>query len=758
MPILGYCNPMSVAPGELVSFYVSSENDQPYRATIVRLINADTDPRGPGFKSEPVETAADGEYPGRKQAIHPGSYAVVADHPLLAGTDGFSLQALIYPTKLGGSAQGIITKWSANPEAGYGLFIDDDGCLAVYVSDGLGRTEKLSSGRPLLPRCWYFAAASLDRGGHRLCLHQEPIVGRANGLMSLPYELEKTTASVERRTDVTPGPTPHLPLLIAAYVEKWVEEDVQVTGHFNGKIDRPRAADLALSRERMIAATETPNADELVAAWDFAAGGGPAGYSRPEHVEEVLPNHLHAQTVNLPVRGVTGFNWDGTKHDYTAAPAQYGAIHFHDDDIGDVRWERSLDLRIPESLKSGVYAAHVVSVAGEDYIPFFVRPPRGEATARIAFLAPTNTYLAYANDNIAANVGTLELTFARVPVFKEQDMHRHENRELGASLYDAHTDGSGVCYSSWCRPILTVRPKYRHTGARLWGFGADLHLVDWLTTKGYDFDVLTDQDLHLEGVSLLRPYNVVVTGSHPEYWSGPMLDAVDDYLKDGGRLMYLGGNGFYWVTAFNPIDPNIIEVRRWGGTEAWTAQPGEYYLSYTGELGGLWRNRGRPPQKLVGIGFIAQGLDESSYYRRQADSFDPRVEWIFNGVGAEELIGNFGLIGGGAAGLELDWVDADLGTPSHTYLLASSESHPDTVLEVRENFGTMLPALGGGQNPRVRADIVYFPTPKGGAVFSVGSIAFIGSLSDSSYTNNVSRIVQNVIERFASGDPLEAES
>ena len=48
----------------------------------------------------------------------------------------------------------------------------------------------------------------------------------------------------------------------------------------------------------------------------------------------------------------------------------------------------------------------------------------------------------------------------------------------------------------------------------------------------------------------------------------------------------------------------------------------EYYLSFTGEMGGLWRNRGRPPQKLVGVGFVAQGLDVSSYYRRKPDSFE----------------------------------------------------------------------------------------------------------------------------------------
>ena len=41
-----------------------------------------------------------------------------------------------------------------------------------------------------------------------------------------------------------------------------------------------------------------------------------------------------------------------------------------------------------------------------------------------------------------------------------------------------------------------------------------------------------------------------------------MLDALDAYLAGDGRLMYLGGNGFYWVTAMDPRRPHVVEVRR----------------------------------------------------------------------------------------------------------------------------------------------------------------------------------------------------
>jgi hypothetical protein len=42
----------------------------------------------------------------------------------------------------------------------------------------------------------------------------------------------------------------------------------------------------------------------------------------------------------------------------------------------------------------------------------------------------------------------------------------------------------------------------------------------------------------------------------------------------------------------------------------------------------------------------------------------------------------------------------------------------------------------------------------GGAVFSIGSISWTGSLSSNAYDNNVSRITGNVLRRFLSREPL----
>jgi N,N-dimethylformamidase len=268
------------------------------------------------------------------------------------------------------------------------------------------------------------------------------------------------------------------------------------------------------------------------------------------------------------------------------------------------------------------------------------------------------------------------------------------------------------------------------------------------------YDVITDEDVHREGVAALKPYRVVLTGTHNEYYSERMMDATEDYLAEGGRLLYMGGNGYYWCVGFRDDEPSVMEVRKLeSGSRAWQARPGEHYLASTGERSGLWRHRGRPPQKLVGVGFTSEGMDGSVPYRRMPDSYHRSVSWIFDGVEGD-VFGGFGLGGGGAAGLEVDRYDLSLGTPPHARILASSEPFTDNYPLVQEEVYFMTPALGGTQHPWVRADMVYFTTPRGGAVFSTGSIAWGSTLPHSNFQNPISQLTRNVVDAFLAKGPL----
>src|SRR5207253_2000943 len=167
---------------------------------------------------------------------------------------------------------------------------------------------------------------------------------------------------------------------------------------------------------------------------------------------------------------------------------------------------------------------------------------------------------AYANERLQHTVdlgqpGVIGRTIQPDPT----DAYLAEHPELGLSVYDNHTDGSGSFYSTRLRPILNMRPRYR-----MWllgaprGLSADLYLVDWLETKQFLYDIITDEDLHRDGANLVHPYKAVITGSHPEYYTNAMLTALGDYVDSGGRLIYLGGNGFYWVTSVDPERPHVI--------------------------------------------------------------------------------------------------------------------------------------------------------------------------------------------------------
>jgi N,N-dimethylformamidase len=551
-----------------------------------------------------------------------------------------------------------------------------------------------------------------------------------------------------------PG-NPSVPLLMAGLAETSLASRPRVVALFNGKLDGPKLYGHALSDKDVAALHAGEPGPAPLAHWDFAAGTTRRGIPT-DAVQDVSGNGLHGFCINQPDRGMTGWNWDGLEEHFVHCPEQYGALWFHEDSLDDCRWVRTLSFAVPNDLPSGCYALKLAQGEKTDRVPFFVVPPKGTATARIALVVPTFSYLADANSQVLLNAATGQSVMGVLTTLDDLDLELNVTPAWGRSAYDYHVDGRGVQYSTWRRPILNLRPDYRHEFGSVWQFPADLHLVDWLTVKGFAFDVITDHDLQAEGASLLARYAVVLSPSHAEYTSSQMLDAYEDYFASGGRGMYLGANGFYWITSQHPEKPWLIEVRKGEtGDQAWRGRPGELFHSTTGERGGLWRMRARAPQKIWGTGYTSHGLDVSAPYHQLPDARDPRVAFIFDGIGPQEIIGNFGLVNEGAAGLELDRIDYTLGTPPNTLLLASSYGHSASAMLVPEDQYFAYPGITGRDNPLVRADIAYVTTRQGGAVFSASSMAWCGSLSHADYANNVSRMTENVLRRFAADGPVD---
>ncbi len=732
VPLIGYADRLSVRPGERIAFKVSSAGPDPYEVRLVRIVSADPNPAGPGIRETPVEAPFAGSYPSRVQPVHLGSYVRVDDAGPLSALASFTLVATVWPTTPAKAEQGVVARFDPGTGRGFALGLDGDGRVLGLLGKGGGAALRFAGDRPLRERAWVRIWAAFDAVAGRLTLGQHAI--------DAPF----APAAPEIVEHAVPGDLAldaGGPLLIAAL------GGAPVAGHFNGKIERPRIFERALSAQDIVA--DDVAREGLVAGWDFSED------ISSTRIADIGPLGLHGQTVNMPARAMTGSDWSGREMCWRHAPDEYGAIHFHDDDIHDCGWDTDFAFTVPDDLRTGAYAARLKCGQHEDTIPFFVCPPKGKVRSDLCVLIPTFTYAVYANH---ARPDFSEGWVERAAEWNAYPWNPAEHPDYGLSTYNFHSDGSGVCHASILRPMLTLRsgyitfPEYRGSGLR--HFPADTHLLAWLEAKGFDFDVLTDQEVHEEGVEALARYRCVLTTSHPEYHTAETLDALEAYRDGGGRLVYLGGNGFYWRVALHPEVPGVIEIRRGeGGIRAWAAEPGEYYNAFDGAYGGLWRRSGRPPQRLAGVGFSAQGLFEGAYYRRLPGSEDPRARWILEGID-DETLGDFGLCGGGAAGFELDRADRRLGTPEHALIVATSVGHrPGAFVLVPEEQLTHITNWPGKPEIELlRADMVFFETPSDGAVFSVGSITFCGSLPHDDFDNNVSRLLGNVLERFLDAD------
>ncbi|NKB59083.1 MAG: N,N-dimethylformamidase large subunit [Alphaproteobacteria bacterium] len=716
IPLIGYADRLSLRPGETIGFKVSSQGPAPYDAKLVRVICGDPNPDGPGIKEKDVPAAFAGSYPSRVQTPVRGSY-------ISAPADGLSLEsftvtAVIWPTRPDKADQGIVSRYDPDGGNGFALALGPNGAeLRLGGADSF----RLAVGKPFRERAWYQVCASYDAASGAVTVGQQAL--------GEPTLVDDSGTQSGTMTDAAPNA--NAPITIAAI------GGAPVAGHFNGKIEAPALYAGAVDPETL--ETAAP-----LARWDFSQE------MSSMRAVDTGPNGWHGALVQAPARAMTGSNWTGDERNWTHAPETYGAIHFHEDDVADCDWVTDFTFTVPDDLPSGAYAARLSCGDYWEAIPFFVCPPKGTRTADLCVLVSTFTYVIYGNQ---ARVDFGEDWKQRATDWGAFPWNPMEHREFGLSTYNHHTDGSGICHASWRRPMLNVRPGYfpifDARGSGLRHMPADTHLTDWLEEKGIAFDVVTDWELHHDGVDAIAGYKAVITGSHPEYHTTETLDALTQYRDDGGNFAYLGGNGFYWRVALHPEMDGLIEVRRAeGGIRAWAAEPGEYYQAFDGNYGGIWRRNNRPPQQLAGVGFSAQGLFEGTYYRRAPGADDPRTRWIFEGV-SDEIIGDFGLSGGGAAGFELDRTDRHLGTPENAVVLAVSENPPGHFVLVPEEWLTHVSTIPGGTHDELtRADMTYFDCPGGGAVFSVGSITFCGSLSHDNYDNNVSRILENVLKRF----------
>lgn len=443
---------------------------------------------------------------------------------------------------------------------------------------------------------------------------------------------------------------------------------------------------------------------------------------------------LLLETINQPAFCMTSRRWDGSSFDPRLVPSHYDAVHCHDDDMGALGWPPSYHLQIPADASAGVYAFEVSHDGGSERIIVFIT-----STARRApllFLVPTATYLAYADEFLPAHL---------YEWMCEDRGHRFAIDNNLKSLYDYHSDLSGVSICSTRKPKATLRDDYNYP---LCGcphnLPVDLHFLRFCHKNDIGFDLITDRDLHELGLACLQGYEAVITGSHPEYMSVEMEHALRQFAAAGGSIAYLGGNGLAGKVAFQD---DLMELRR-SPLEAgrtWDGSIAEQSLSITNQPGGYLRASGRGEFSLTGVAISLMGFDGARPFTRTPQSHEASAAWLFDGV-ANETFGDEGIVLGGAAGYEVDATDPHLGTSPDTMVIARATGFPDSFVHDATRW------YEGGDRERDGrrcAEMTLRHLPSGGLIFCASSVAWCGALPVSDAMNDVGRITRNLLTHMA---------
>lgn len=375
--------------------------------------------------------------------------------------------------------------------------------------------------------------------------------------------------------------------------------------------------------------------------------------------------------------------------------------------------------------KPGLHYVHLESRSGGFFnFPLIVAP--AEPTADVAVLASTMDWNAYNDFGGRSNY----VAAGELPAEPAVNVRQVSPflRDTGGRWWSRPDDDYAPLSFDRPEPVNRIdldeeitSPMRRfgseHVAPATW------RLLGWLEREGLPYDLYAENQLD-SGVLDLDHYKVLILDQHPEYWTRRMYDTVKRWVfEHGGRLMYLGGNG---------LDCEV-ELVNDGTAGVYLNGDQSYYVKNRDFTGGPFSfsprriergGRFECPASLLGVRTTLTGMGTGAPYRvLDADHF------AFEGTGLAkgDAFGHAALdlrnIGLGASGHETDRTCEH--TPAGARMLAKG----------------LNPHEGG-------AELVYFETASGGAVFSTGSISWICSLP---VDEGISRITSNVIRRFTAG-------
>ncbi|MBV6306332.1 GldG family protein [Candidimonas humi] len=218
-------------------------------------------------------------------------------------------------------------------------------------------------------------------------------------------------------------------------------------------------------------------------------------------------------------------------------------------------WPVALRWRLPEDAASGFYrvASWCARADGSRFLQhhfFVVRPRTATASSgkKFLFLISTATWTAY-NDWGGANAydgidGADGKQFS--PVLSNQ---RPWTRGLVWLPPGAPRLCDPLPRGPWEAPRYPTKEwAYTNGYAQYYASAGwaqfERHFAVWAERQGYEFDCITQTDLHYRP-QILERYDTVVIAGHDEYWTRQMRETIEQFVERGGSVARFGGN-FMW--------------------------------------------------------------------------------------------------------------------------------------------------------------------------------------------------------------------
>jgi hypothetical protein len=222
------------------------------------------------------------------------------------------------------------------------------------------------------------------------------------------------------------------------------------------------------------------------------------------------------------------------------------------------RWPSTLSFTAGE-WRSGWYEALLRAIRpdgslAESRAGFVLQAPAGRPTSPILLELSLNTWNAY-NDWGRSNLylGGTAVSFrrpmARGFLDRPGALHnRNANiaseRDLGGDIWLAYARANQISSWSACAGWPTWEGPF----------------IEWAEGAGYRFDYAVNADLE-ERPDILRPYRMMLSVGHDEYWSSAMRDTVEAFIADGGNVAFLSGNTSFWQVRFEDGGDTMVSYK-----------------------------------------------------------------------------------------------------------------------------------------------------------------------------------------------------